>query len=115
MVANAGLVTGFQQEQLLEITLPYGGVDGIVMLPGKSYCFLIFKDILSASKAYSAIHGKIKITPDASGPLYLAYTEKGMTFIFQMHVIQEYCHSVMCLMTLVLLSEVLDGLSLLLK
>lgn len=98
MVANAGLVTGFQQEQLLEITLPYGGVDGIVMLPGKSYCFIIFKDILSASKAYTAIHGKIKITPDASGPLYLAYTEKGMAFIFQMHIIQEYmsdCHNVM--------------------
>lgn len=82
MVANAGLVSGFKQEQLLEITLPYGGVDGIVMLPGKSYCFIIFKDILSASKAYAAIHGKIKISPDASGPLYLAYTEKGMIFVF---------------------------------
>uniref|UniRef100_A0A2Z5U609 tRNA (carboxymethyluridine(34)-5-O)-methyltransferase n=1 Tax=Reticulitermes speratus TaxID=60591 RepID=A0A2Z5U609_9NEOP len=76
MVANAGLVTGLQQEQLLEITLPYGGVDNIVMLPRKSYCFIIFKDILSASKAYAAIHGKIKITLDDSGPLYLAYTEK---------------------------------------
>jgi hypothetical protein len=103
VVANAGLVTGLQQEQLLEITLPYGGVDGIVMLPGKSYCFIIFKDILSASKAYAAIHGKIKITPDASGPLYLAYTEKGMAFIFKIYIIQEYasdCHSVMCLLVL---------------
>jgi hypothetical protein len=100
MVANAGLVTGLQQEQLLEITLPYG-VDGIVMLPGRSYCFVIFKDILSASKAYAAIHGKVKITPDDSGPLYLAYTEKGMTFILKMHIIQEYvsdCHSVICLL-----------------
>jgi len=99
MVANAGLVTGFQQEQLLEITLPYGGVDGIVMLPGKSYCFIIFKDVPSASKAYAAIHGKIKITSDASGPLYLTYTEKGMTFIFQMHIIKKCVsdrHSVVC-------------------
>ncbi|PNF31433.1 hypothetical protein B7P43_G04066 [Cryptotermes secundus] len=76
MVANAGLVTGLQQEQLLELCLPYGGVDGIVMLPGKSYCFIIFKDILYASKAYAAIHGKIKLTPNDSGPLYLAYAEK---------------------------------------
>ncbi|XP_021928885.1 alkylated DNA repair protein alkB homolog 8 isoform X2 [Zootermopsis nevadensis] len=76
MVANAGLVTGLQQEQLLELTLPYGGVDSIIMLPGKSYCFLIFKDVLHASRAYVSIHGKIKLTPNDSGPLYLAYAER---------------------------------------
>jgi hypothetical protein len=81
MVANAGLATGLQQEQLLEIALPYGGVDSIVMLPGKSYCFVIFKDIFHASKAYAAIHGKMKVTAVDSGSLYLAYAEKGITFI----------------------------------
>jgi hypothetical protein len=83
MVANGGLVTGLQQEQLLELSLPYGGVDSIVMLPGKSYCFIVFKDILSASKAYAAIHGKIKLTPNDPGPLYLAYAEKGMEITFR--------------------------------
>jgi hypothetical protein len=84
MVANAGLVTGLQQEQLLEFCLPYGGVDSIVMLPGKSYCFIIFKDILYASKAYAAIHGNRKLTPSDSGPLFLAYAEKGnMTIILK--------------------------------
>jgi hypothetical protein len=84
MVANAGLVTGLQQEQLLELVLPYGGVNSTVMLPGKSYCFIIFKDALNASKAYTSIHGKIKLTPNDSGPLYLAYTEKGnVTITFE--------------------------------
>jgi hypothetical protein len=83
MVANGGLVTGLQQEQLLELSLPYGGVDSILMLPGKSYCFIIFKDILNAAKAYAAIHGKIKLTANDPGPLYLAYAEKGTEIIFK--------------------------------
>jgi hypothetical protein len=83
MVTNGGLVTGLQQEQLLELSLPYGGVESIVMLPGKSYCFIIFKDTLYASKAYAAMHGKIKLTPNDSGPLYLAYAEKGMEITFK--------------------------------
>ncbi|KAJ4432479.1 hypothetical protein ANN_21098 [Periplaneta americana] len=76
MVANAGLATGLQQEQLLELSLPYGQIDGVLMLPGKSYSFIVFKDETCASKAYAAIHGKMKLNSTDSGPLYLAFTEK---------------------------------------
>ena len=77
-MANAGLNTGLQEEQLLELCLAYGEIDEITMLPGKSYCFVVFKDELNAAEAYSAIHGKRKLTHSESGPLYLAYAEKGM-------------------------------------
>ncbi|XP_069686068.1 alkylated DNA repair protein alkB homolog 8 isoform X3 [Periplaneta americana] len=79
MVANAGLATGLQQEQLLELSLPYGQIDGVLMLPGKSYSFIVFKDETCASKAYAAIHGKMKLNSTDSGPLYLAFTEKGQS------------------------------------
>ncbi|XP_067000692.2 alkylated DNA repair protein alkB homolog 8 isoform X2 [Anabrus simplex] len=76
MIGNAGLVTGLQQEQLLDLCLPYGIIENIVMISGKSYCFVVFQDDSSASKAYRALHGKSGLLPEIPGPLYLAYTEK---------------------------------------
>ncbi|KAJ9601051.1 hypothetical protein L9F63_000786 [Diploptera punctata] len=76
MVANAGLGTGLQEEELLELCSTYGEIEEIVMLPGKSYCFIIFKNVQNASEAYIAINGKMKITSSDSGPLNLVYAEK---------------------------------------
>lgn len=44
------------------------------MLPGKSCCFITFKDIKSAESAYTNAHGKLHLAQD-SKPLYLMFVE----------------------------------------
>jgi len=72
------LVSGLQREQVLELFMPFGAVVNVVMLPGKSYCFVEFDDISSSEKAYNALHGKSNRL-SSSGPMYLAYADEGNT------------------------------------
>lgn len=76
MVCNAGLLTGLEQEVILNVFLPFGTIENVVMMPNKSYCFVVFRDISEAKTAVDALHGKIQKSIQ-EGPLYLTYTEKG--------------------------------------
>lgn len=71
-ICNAGLVNGLSEELLLSNFLKYGAIDKILMIPGKSCCFVQFKNLNSAIQAYENINGKLRIAQD-NKPLYLSY------------------------------------------
>ena len=72
-VCNAGLVTGCSQPDLLNVFTKLGPVLQIVLIPGKSYSFVVFKDSDVAERAYRTVHGKVGLSD--KGPLYLAYVD----------------------------------------
>lgn len=75
-VCNAGLSTGLQQEQLLSEIAHFGAISDIVMLKGKSYCFVRCASVESAISIYSNAHGKSTLG-QSNGPLYLSYCDEG--------------------------------------
>lgn len=76
MVCNAGLVSGIQHEDVVELFAKYGVVQKVLMIPGKSYCFVEFKNVLDAETAYSAVNGKVKLDK-MDGVIYLLFTDNG--------------------------------------
>lgn len=76
MVCNAGLVSGLEAEKLVEVFARYCGIKNVIMIPGKSYCFVECTDEDEAEKAYFNMNGK-SVIPEIKGPLYLLYTESG--------------------------------------
>lgn len=76
MVCNAGLASSIQHEDIVELFTKYGEVQNVLMIPGKSYCFIEFKNVLDAETAYSAVNGKIKLDK-MDGVIYLLFTDSG--------------------------------------
>lgn len=74
MVCNAGLVSGIQQEKIVEIFSGYS-LQQIEMIPGKSYSFVQFVDENDSKVAYNALHGKLVVS-EIKGPLYLLFVDK---------------------------------------
>ena len=77
-VCNAGLVTGCASSDLLKLFSKHGPVTQIILIPQKSYSFVVFGDELSASKAFHETHGKVGFSD--KGPLYLAFVDKTPDF-----------------------------------
>ena len=77
-VCNAGLVTGCASSDLLKLFSKHGPVTQIILIPQKSYSFVVFGDELSASKAFHETHGKVGFSD--KGPLYLAFVDKAPDF-----------------------------------
>lgn len=67
-------MNGLSQEVLVEHFIKYGPIEEVVMLPGKSCCFVVFKDIQSAEHAFKNAHGKLNLAQN-NKPLYLSYIE----------------------------------------
>lgn len=74
MVCNAGLVSGIQQEDVVQLFTKFGVVQKVLMIPGKSYCFVEFKDVSDAETAYSSVNGKQKLDK-MDGVIYLLFTD----------------------------------------
>ncbi|KAJ8895441.1 hypothetical protein PR048_000773 [Dryococelus australis] len=77
MITNVGHGTGLQEAELLQACLPHGRVEGVVMVPGMAYCFVVFVDLVGARSAYQALHGQRNPMSTSSVVLYLAYVETG--------------------------------------
>ncbi|KAI4462733.1 hypothetical protein MML48_4g00011027 [Holotrichia oblita] len=73
-ICNAGLVNGLSEETVYENFIKYGAIDNITMLPGKSCCFVRYKDIEAATRAFENVNGKLNIAQN-SKPIYLSYVE----------------------------------------
>ncbi|GLH03731.1 Putative alkylated DNA repair protein alkB-like protein 8 [Gryllus bimaculatus] len=71
-IGNAGLTTGLQRECLVSHFTKYGIVDDVVMIPGKSYCFIVFRDANACAVAFNNLQAK-QIVPDYPEVLYLAF------------------------------------------
>lgn len=78
-VCNAGLVTGCASSDLLSIFGRFGPVQSVVMVPHKSYSFLVYCTMEAAKLAMAKVHGKVGLTD--RGPLYLAFVERPPDFI----------------------------------
>ncbi|XP_071452506.1 tRNA (carboxymethyluridine(34)-5-O)-methyltransferase alkbh8 isoform X2 [Hetaerina americana] len=75
MICNAGLVSGLQREEVVELFSPFGGIENVVMLPGKSYCFVAYSDEKCSEKAYTSLHGQVNLQV-CDATLFLAYCER---------------------------------------
>lgn len=76
VVCNAGLSTGLQQEALLAEFATFGDVENIIMVRGKSYCFVKCIDQENATTIYNATHGKCRLGQNG-GVLYLSFCAGG--------------------------------------
>ncbi|XP_065207939.1 alkylated DNA repair protein alkB homolog 8 [Planococcus citri] len=74
LICNTGLVSGSTAEDVLELFSQYCSVQNILMVPGKSYCFVQCSDENEAENAHNAINAKLSL-PGVNGPLYLLYSE----------------------------------------
>lgn len=73
-ICNAGLVNGLSEDVVAEHFTKYGSIENILMFSGKSYCFVVFKKLDAAIKAYENINGKLNLAQNGK-PLYLLYLE----------------------------------------
>lgn len=78
VICNAGLSNGLTPEQVIENFTQYGPISAVHMLPGKSYCYLIFQNIYDAEHAYNSCNGILNLAQDKK-PLYLGYTDSTLT------------------------------------
>lgn len=67
-------MNGLSEETVYENFIKYGEIDNIVMLSGKSCCFVRYKTIDSATSAFQNINGKLNIG-QKNKPIYLSYVE----------------------------------------
>lgn len=74
MICNAGLVSGLEVEKLVDLFSKHCCLQNVLVIPGKSYCFVQCLDENEAEKGYSAINGKL-VLPEINGPLYLLFSE----------------------------------------
>jgi alkylated DNA repair protein alkB homolog 8 len=76
VVCNAGLSTGLLQEQVLDEINRIGNVliENVVMIPGKSYCFLQFITPENAETVHSHMNASTKLGQN-DGVLYLSYSK----------------------------------------
>ncbi|XP_017775978.1 PREDICTED: alkylated DNA repair protein alkB homolog 8 [Nicrophorus vespilloides] len=74
VVCNSGLSNGLTEEVVMESFMSFGTLDRIIMLPGKSCCFVVFKNLANAKDAFEHINGKLKIAQD-NKPILLGYSE----------------------------------------
>ncbi|CAG9860944.1 unnamed protein product [Phyllotreta striolata] len=72
VIANAGLINGLTEETVLEHFSIYGTIETILLIPGKSCCFIRYSDELSAIKASENHNGTLNIAQN-SKPIYLLY------------------------------------------
>ena len=79
LIGNGGLLNGIQQELLAPLFKHYGDLEEIVMLPGKPYSFVCYRDVERAIKAHDNLQGYV--LRDGLGPtnirMYLSYVTQG--------------------------------------
>ena len=73
-VCNAGLVTGCSSWELFNIFSKHGSLLQIILIPQKSYSFVVFDTAECAKIAFDCIHGKVGLND--KGPLYLAFVDQ---------------------------------------
>nr|XP_022903427.1 alkylated DNA repair protein alkB homolog 8 [Onthophagus taurus] len=73
-ICNAGLVNGLSEEVVYDNFIKMGEIENIVMLPGKSFCFVQFENEKSSQKVFEQFNGSLPIAQD-NKPIYLQYTK----------------------------------------
>ncbi|XP_077302741.1 tRNA (carboxymethyluridine(34)-5-O)-methyltransferase alkbh8 [Arctopsyche grandis] len=71
-ICNAGFSTGLREKDLMLTFGSFGAIDKVLLLPGKSFCFVAFLEMNSATQAYDNLYGTTQLTQHGQ-TLYLAY------------------------------------------
>ncbi|XP_050293011.1 alkylated DNA repair protein alkB homolog 8 isoform X2 [Anthonomus grandis grandis] len=74
-ICNAGLVSGLTEDVIFEHFSKHGPIKDIIMLPGKSCCFVSYETLPSSESAYDTFNGKLNIAQDGK-PIFLLYVEE---------------------------------------
>lgn len=74
IVCNAGLVNGVAREVIVELFSTFGPLKHVLMVEGKSFCFVQFHSVACAEVAFSSVQGRLTL-PQTNGTLYLLYCE----------------------------------------
>ncbi|XP_059620355.1 alkylated DNA repair protein alkB homolog 8 [Phlebotomus argentipes] len=72
VICNAGLSTGLRPESVLEVIGGVGKISAIIMLPGKSFCFLSCPTIEDSDRIFQHLHGKAKLAQN-QGLIFLSF------------------------------------------
>ena len=72
VICNSGHVTGASYESLAELFSPYGDLEDIYLVPGKSFCFIKYHNVEDTIKAYDDCNGQ-KSLRDVKIPIYISY------------------------------------------
>lgn len=75
-ICNSGLSTGLRAEDILNYVGTNASIREVIMVPGKSFCFLRAESLDDAGKVYEMLHGKTKLAQH-EGCLYLSYCDRG--------------------------------------
>ena len=73
-LCNAGLLTGTSEEDVVNYFSHHGPIDTVIMVPQKSYCFIIFNDVSSAITCHSSVNTPKK-TFLIKNPMHVLYVE----------------------------------------
>ncbi len=76
LVKNGGLMCGVKRKDLVNVFDKYGKLDDLLMLPGKSFSYVLFSDITSAEEAMAHINGQKLSLNQTDRTFYLAYLLK---------------------------------------
>ena len=72
IICNSGHVTGATYESLAELFSPHGNLEEIILVPGKSFCFIKYLKVENSLNAFEGCHG-IQTLSEAKVPIYLSY------------------------------------------
>lgn len=76
VICNAGLALKLSQEDVIQTFSPFGTIESVVMMPDKTYCFMVFFDKADAIVAYKSLHGKC-FFPQTENLMVLAFAAEG--------------------------------------
>lgn len=74
-LVNVGLANGFTREELLEIFISFGEVQSLIMVEGRSFSILTFKEVGSAAECVRILNGCYSLR-DGAVPLYMYFLER---------------------------------------
>ncbi|CAB4002716.1 alkylated DNA repair alkB homolog 8 [Paramuricea clavata] len=77
LVKNGGLMCGVNRQDLVNVFDKCGKLDDLIMIPGKSFSYVLFSDVTSAKEAMKNINGqKLPLNQTSDRTFYLAYLLK---------------------------------------
>lgn len=74
VLCNAGLLTGISEEDIVNYFCHYGQINNVVMVPQKSYCFIVFKNLSSAVECFASTTLP-SVSSLSKDPLCILYVE----------------------------------------
>ena len=74
LICNAGLTTGSSKEELVNLFESYGDIENVILLPGKSYSFVLYRSLQSSKDCYEQLNGSFCLE-NGSRPIYMSYIQ----------------------------------------